>query len=190
MTLPPRSANRLFAAADLPVDARSRLAGSAAEVAAGSGGRPVAPESLHVTLDFIGRVDPPRWPVLAEAVAQALAGPPVRVGLGPLRARPRSSRARLVARELTDPEGALAEWILRVRAAVDAALERSPDGSAPWPHVTLVRLRRAVRVDLPPATDEEHMFDISRAALYDSHQSPGGPPRYRELFAVELRPAP
>ena len=95
-----------------------------------------------------------------------------------------------MARELTDPEGALAEWILRVRAAVDAALERSPDGSAPWPHVTLVRLRRAVRVDLAPATDEEHMFDISRAALYDSHQSPGGPPRYRELFAVELRPAP
>ena len=190
MTLPPRPANRLFVAAALPADARARLAGSAAEVAAASGGRPVAPESLHVTLDFIGRVEPARWPALAEGVTGALAGPTLRVGLGPLRARPRSSRARLVARELIDPEGALAEWILRVRAAVDGALERTPDGSRPWPHVTLVRLRRAARVDLPPAADEEHMFDISRAALYDSHQSPGGPSRYRELFAVELQPAP
>ena len=67
MTLPPRPANRLFAAADLPADVRARLAGSAAEVAARSGGRPVAPESLHVTLDFIGRVEPSRWPALAEA---------------------------------------------------------------------------------------------------------------------------
>ena len=190
MTPPPRPANRLFAAADLPPDARAHLAARAAEVAARGGGRPVTRERLHVTLDFIGRVDPPRWPALAEAVAQALAGPPLRVGLGPLRARPRLSRARLVAQELIDPDGALAEWILRVRAAVDAALERPPDGSAPWPHVTLVRLRRAARVDLPTATDEEHVFDISRAALYDSHQSPGGPSRYRELIAVELQPVP
>ena len=128
MTLPPRPANRLFAAADLPADVRALLAASAAEAAARSGGRPVAPESLHVTLGS-GRP----W-------------------------TPPSSGAR--------------------------------DGSAPWPHVTLVRLRRPVRVDLPPSTDREHMFDISRAALYDSHQSPGGPSRYRELFAVELQPAP
>ena len=67
MTLPPRPANRLFAAADLPADARSLLAASAAEAAARSGGRPVAPESLHVTLDFIGRVDPSLLPGEAEA---------------------------------------------------------------------------------------------------------------------------
>jgi 2'-5' RNA ligase len=190
MTVPLRPANRLFVAADLPAEVRARLAATAAEVAQACGGRAVAGAGLHVTLDFIGRVDPRRWPALAQGVAAALAGPSLRTGLGPLRPRPRAARARLVAQELIDPGGALAERMLRVRAAVDASLGRPPDDSAPWPHVTLVRLRRPARVDLPPAPDREHLFDISRAALYDSHQSPGGPSRYRELIAVELEPVP
>ncbi len=182
---------RLFVAADLPAPARSALAEVGRELAARSGGRPVPEASLHVTLDFLGAVPSGAGPALAAAVREGLAGPRVAVALGGLRARPRASRARLVAVELHDRDGALAERARRVREAVGAALGRRPDASPLWPHVTVLRLAREARVDLPgPPSGGEHVFDVGRAALYDSHQSPGGPPRYRELVAVEFTPVP
>src|SRR5262245_48866205 len=110
-----RPANRLFVAADLPAGARAWLAGVGAELAARAGGRAVPQASLHVTLDFLGRVPAEAGPALAEAVSGALAGPVIRVAPGGLRARPRAARTRLVAVELQDPEGALAERARRVR---------------------------------------------------------------------------
>jgi 2'-5' RNA ligase len=182
---------RLFVAADLPEAARAALARVGDDLAARVGGRAVPAPSLHVTLDFIGRVPPDVGPAVAEAVRTGLAGPPIRVSLGGLRARPRAARARLVAVELGDPDGALAERARRVREALDPVLGR-PSGRAPlWPHVTVLRLPRPARAD--PSADPaqwEHVFDVGRGALYDSHQSPGGPSRYRELVAVEFAPVP
>ncbi len=186
-----RPANRLFVAADLPPPARAWLAGVGAELAARSGGRAVPEASLHVTLDFLGRVPEEAGPELGEAVVAALAGPAVRVSPGRVRARPRAARARLVAVELDDPEGALAERARRVRTAVDAVLGREPGDGALWPHVTVMRLGRPARLGpLEAPGGREQVFDVSRGALYDSHQSPGGPPRYRELVAVDFGPVP
>jgi 2'-5' RNA ligase len=95
-----------------------------------------------------------------------------------------------VAVELLDPEGAIAARARAVRAAVDAVLGRPADPAPHWPHVTVARLRPAARVDVGGIRVPEHVFDISRAALYDSHQSPAGPPRYRELAAIDLGPVP
>ena len=184
-----RPVNRLFVAADLPPAARERAAALGRDVAARVGARAVPAASLHVTLDFLGPVPAERVPVLAAAVAEAAAGPPARVAPKALRARPRAARARLVALELADPEEALAAMASRVRGAVDRVLGRAAAGDRFWPHVTLVRLRRPARASGLPPVDQEHLFDISRAALYDSVQSPGGPPEYRELAAVELSPA-
>jgi len=186
-----RAANRLFVAADMPAAARAWLAGVGAELAARTGGRAVPEASLHVTLDFLGRVPAEAGPALAEAVAAALAGPSIRVAPGGLRARPRAARARLVAVELDDPEGALAQRARRVRAAVDPVLGRQAGDGALWPHVTVMRLGRPARLGpLEAPGGREQVFDVSRGALYDSHQSPGGPPRYRELVAVEFSPSP
>jgi 2'-5' RNA ligase len=186
-----RPANRLFVAADLPAAARAWLAGVGAELAGRAGGRAVPEAALHVTLDFLGRVPAEAGPALAEAVTGALSGPPIRVAPGGLQARPRAARARLVAVELDDPEGALSERARRVRAAVDAVLGREPEGGALWPHVTVMRLGRPAPVGpLEAPNGREQVFDVSRGALYDSHQSPGGPPRYRELVAVEFSPSP
>ena len=186
-----RPANRLFVAADLPAAARAWLAGVGADLAERAGGRAVPEASLHVTLDFLGRVPAEAGPELAEAVAAALAGPAIRVAPGGLRARPRAARARLVAVELDDPQGALSERARRVRAAVDAVLGREPEDGELWPHVTLMRLGQPGRVGpLEPPEGREQVFDVSRGALYDSHQSPGGPPRYRELVAVEFSSSP
>jgi len=189
MEAPPRAANRLFVAADLPPAARERLAAVGAHVAAHIGGRAVPPASLHATLAFLGAVPPAAVAGLVAALPGA-AGPAARVGPAALRALPRASRARLVAVELADPEGALAALARRVRAAVEQALGRPGEEGRFWPHVTLVRLRPPARAAALPPVDREHLFDISRAALYDSVQSPGGPPTYRELAAVELSPAP
>ncbi|WP_217915798.1 RNA 2',3'-cyclic phosphodiesterase [Miltoncostaea marina] len=184
-----RPVNRLFVAAELPAAARERAAALGREVAGRVDGRAVPAASLHVTLEFLGPVPADRVPALAEAVTGAAAGPPARVAPAALRARPRAARARLVALELADPDGVLAAMAGRVRGAADRALGRAPSAVAFWPHVTIVRLRRPARVAGLPAVDGERLFDISRAALYDSVQSPGGPPEYRELAAVELSPA-
>lgn len=188
---PPVAANRLFVAAELPAGARSALAGIGASLAEAEavGGRPVPRADLHVTLDFLGAVPPEAVPRVETALRGALAGPPIRVALGGVRARPRASRARLLAVELDDPDGGLAERARRVREALAGVLGREADGTPLWPHVTVLRLSRAARVPPPPAPRwREHVFDVGRGALYDSHQSPGGPPRYRELAAVEFAP--
>jgi len=193
MTTPPvllRPANRLFVAGVLPEAARAALVGVGAGLRARHGGRVVPAANLHLTLDFLGRVPPELGPVLAAAVADAMAGPPIRVALGGLRPRPRASRASLVAVELADRDGALNRRAARLRAALDDLLGRPPDGAPLWPHVTVLRLRPPARVRPAGEVEREHLFDISRAGLYDSHQSPGGPPQYRELAAVELAPVP
>ena len=188
---PLRAANRLFVAAALPGPARAWLARVGGDLAARTGGRAVPEDHLHVTLDFLGRVPSSAAPALAEAVRAGLAGPSIRVAVGGLRARPRAARARLVAVELDDPAGALAERARRVREAVNPVLGRTPDGAALWPHVTVVRLGRPARLGpLEAPAGREQVFDVSRGALYDSHQSPEGPPRYRELVAVEFSPSP
>ena len=186
-----RPANRLFVAADLPGPAREALARIGAGLAARVGGRAVPAANLHVTLDFLGRVPPEAGPELADAVTTALAGPAIPVALDGLRPRPRAARARLVAVEIDDPEGGLTARAGRVREAVDAVLGREPSDAPPWLHVTVLRLGRPARVepDGVPGGGEQ-MFAVSRGALYDSHQSPGGPPRYRELAAVEFAPVP
>ena len=188
---PLRPRNRLFVAAELPAAARAELARVGAALAERMGGRAVPAANLHVTLHFIGRAPPEAGREIVEAVGAALAGPPIRVALGRLRARPRAARATLVAVELDDAAGGLAERARRVRDALDALLGTRSDEAPLWPHVTVLRLRRPAR--LAPAAappGREQVFDVGRGALYDSQQSPGGPPRYRELAAVEFAPVP
>lgn len=185
-----RPENRLFVAGVLPDDVRDLLARTGAALAARHGGRAVPAASLHLTIDFLGRVAPEAGPAIVAALAEALGGPPVRLAVGGLRARPRSSRAGLVAVELVDRDGTLVARAARLRAALDAVLGRQPERAPLWPHVTVLRLRPPARVAPAEPVGREHLFDISRAALYDSLQSPGGPPQYRELAAVELAPVP
>jgi 2'-5' RNA ligase len=191
MAIAVRPRNRLFAALDLPERVRTRLAASAAALARELDGRAVPADNLHLTLHFLGAVPPERGAELARAlrVSCAAVRPPLRMRLGPLVGRPSRGRARLCARELRPEGDGLGQLHRVLGTALSEALGRPVGDGRLWPHVTLVRFRRPVRLPAPaPPEDDrdEHAFDVSRAALYDSVQSPGRPPRYLPLVTADL----
>lgn len=186
-TAPASSRNRLFVALDLPDDLRAALAAAGARIAADAGGRAVPPENLHVTLAFLGEVAPAPAARIADRLDDLASMSPARVRIGALAARPSPGRARLVAVELVDTDGALADIAARVLRACADALPGRDDGGRPfWPHVTVTRFSRPANVRGFPPVDHEHVFDITRASLYDSHICPGRPPRYEALKEVTL----
>jgi hypothetical protein len=52
--------------------------------------------------------------------------------------------------------------------------------------VTLVRFRTPVRLATAVEAEDERPFDVGRAALYDSVQSSGAPPRYEPVVTADL----
>ncbi|MDX6646067.1 MAG: 2,3-cyclic 3-phosphodiesterase [Miltoncostaeaceae bacterium] len=186
VALKPR--NRLFAALDLPQDLRDELAGRAVEVAAALGGRAVPAANLHLTLAFLGQVPVERGAAVLEALQESLlpSPPPLRVRLGPLTPRPSRGRARLLAAGLAEPSGELEALGLRVQRALAGLGFAVEVRERFWPHVTVVRFPRPLAVGSPVWPEDERQFDVSRATLYDSLLSSGGPPRYEALWRAEL----
>jgi 2'-5' RNA ligase len=180
-----RPDNRLFVALDLSEDLRAALAAVGAGLEDDPPVRAVPAENLHVTLAFLGCVPPESATTLVDDVTTALAGPRGRVRPARVVARPRASAARLLAVELDDLDGAVTAAADRVRAAVGDLMTDERDRPF-WPHVTVARFRRPGRVRRFPSLDVEHVFDITRASLYDSYTTPGRSPRYEALVTVRL----
>jgi 2'-5' RNA ligase len=144
---------RLFVALDLPADVRARLAtwgrSAASSVRARHGPlRLLAPDTLHVTLRFLGERPVGEIEALGEALAAACAlAPPVgELALGaPLWLPPR--RPRALAVELhDDAAGALRALHDALAVALAAVCELEPGaarGRSFRPHVTVARLRPA-----------------------------------------------
>jgi 2'-5' RNA ligase len=182
-----RPKNRLFAALDLPEELRAELAARAAGLVADLGGRAVPAPNLHLTLAFLGQVPPERGAEAVAALASALPpAPAMRVRVGGLTVRPGRSRARLLAAELVEETGELEALGLRAQRAL-AALGLCADARERfWPHVTIVRFSRPPALGRLSWAGDERQFDVSRAALYDSLLSSGGPPRYEPVWRVDL----
>ena len=178
--------NRLFVALDLPDPLRDHAASVASSAAAHTEARIVPTTNLHITLQFLGQVRPEHAPDLLAALADAFHGPVIRVRAGAVVPRPSPGRARLLALELEDVDGALTVLAKRVHRATGIALGGNASNHPLWPHITVARFRRPERVRRSPATRSEHVFDITRVALYDSDIAPGRPPRYDKLLATTL----
>ncbi len=105
---------------------------------AGLVGKPVDPESLHITLLFIGEVEPP----VLEAVKEKLAGVPVRPmrlvvrGVGYF---PGGSRVNVVWLGVEDVDSTLTELQKEVVSRL-SALGFRPDKEF-RPHVTILRVK-------------------------------------------------
>jgi 2'-5' RNA ligase len=177
---------RLFVALALSDALRSHVAQLSASALAHTAATMVPAANLHVTLQFLGNVAPAAEQDLMASIADVLCGPAVRVRVGELVPRPSAGRARLVALELEDVDGALTVLAKRIHRATANALGGAVSNRPLWPHITVARFRRPERVRRSPATRSEHVFDIARVALYHSDIAPGRAPRYHELLGVTL----
>lgn len=161
---------RLFAALDLPDDVRSALCSWRPSDPAL---REVAPESLHVTLAFLGwgeEVDAERIGALVTACAAPVRG----LAVGEARWLP-VRRPRVLAVALRDGRGELAALQARVSAVLEAAAGYAPERRQFLAHVTVSRVRRGARPhggELPALP--ELSFDGAALTLYRSHVSASG----------------
>jgi 2'-5' RNA ligase len=167
---------RLFVALELPEPVRAALADwRDAALVKVEGLRPVADESLHATLCFLGGCPEEEIPELGQVVRDGVgtsAAPPLELG-EPLWLPRRGPRVLAVA--LKDAAGGLGELQGRVGAALEAAGAWRPERRPFLGHVTVARVRsgarvRATELDPPPAL----RFEGAAVVLYRSHLSRAG----------------
>jgi 2'-5' RNA ligase len=175
---------RLFAALELPPEAVTVLAAVAVDEEVW---RRVPPESLHVTLAFLGATDALAVPALAAALDDGVGTPRAAPRLAfarPLLLPPR--RPRVLAVALADRDGALTALQARVAAALAATGRYAPERRAFRAHVTVARLRPRTRPPRAVATAIEPLEVAGRAVtLFRSHTSPHGA-RYEALSTISL----
>ena len=193
---------RLFVALDLPDEIRRGLAAWQRDELTAEELRPSPPETLHMTLAFLG-YHPERE---LERIAEAATGieaeaPEARLLPDPIPV-PRGSRPRLFAIDAESP-GAIG-----LQAKVEASLVEAgfykPEKRAFWPHLTVARVRserrppgsgakkrrfaRPMRVERPPGPLPETLlepFFCVRVTLYRSLLRSSGA-EYVSVANVEL----
>ncbi|MSP83329.1 MAG: RNA 2',3'-cyclic phosphodiesterase [Alphaproteobacteria bacterium] len=166
--------NRLFVAIALPDAVRQHLALLGGGV---PGARWVAPETMHVTLRFIGEVDGIVEDDIAAALAEVYAEPFALTvsGVGDFEqgSKPKTIWAGVLEREVLTR---LHEKIERQLALIGVREE----GRKFHPHVTLARLRGAWRDRVAQFLAEHHgfvaaPFTVATFHLLSSHRGARGP---------------
>lgn len=138
-----------------------------------------SPETLHLTLKFLGEVAEERLPMLVDAVGRAVQGtPPLTCTLTELGAFPTTPRARVLWAGL-ESDAALELLVHRLEQGL-AHLGFPLEGRAYRPHVTLGRVQEGRRLSSPAvqAIEQAELAPASCLAtevlLYQSHTGPGG----------------
>jgi 2'-5' RNA ligase len=139
---------RSFVAVPLPEDVRAEIASAAAELARELPGDDMGwtrkPENFHVTMKFLGSIEPQRLEALGAALVEAFASvPPFSVEVGTFGAFPSARRATVLFAGVGDREGRLGACA----AIVESVAERlgfTPGTRAFHGHVTVGRHKRGV----------------------------------------------
>lgn len=183
---------RLFVALDLPDEIREGIAKWGSEALTDPALRPIPPESLHITLAFLGYKPEKEVEGIAEVVRES-AGPAPWVELRDPEQRPPRGRARLFALPALSPGTEMLQAGLE-RRLVEAG-HYEPEKRPFWPHLTVARVRPAARgskrpavVSDPPGKLPEGLSEAFlgvRLALYRSELQPTGA-RYAPLAQIEL----
>jgi 2'-5' RNA ligase len=184
---------RLFVALDLPEEFRAGIAAWGRHELADPALRVVPPESLHVTLAFLGYVPEGEIERLGEIVEGFKASSP-RVRLGDPVARPSPRKARLFA--LPVESAAAIEMQAELEEKLVAKRLYKPEKRPFWPHVTVARVKsegkgskRPRRVEKLPGALPKGLLQAAlcrRVTLYRSELKPSGA-EYRPLAQVKLR---
>lgn len=179
---------RLFVALELPGEVRSALSGWARAHTAGLGRlRLIEPESLHVTLCFLGLRPAAEVTEIGDACRHAASGhPAATLTVGDALWLPRR-RPRLLGVALGDDEhGGLAATQAALSGALTEGGFYEPETRPFLAHVTVARVARDARIrspDLP--APEATRFSAARVTLFES-QLGRGPARYEALATVTL----
>jgi 2'-5' RNA ligase len=161
---------------------------------AASGLRWVAPGHMHLTLRFIGEVEPRRAASISEAFVAGVPGQAFDMELDRVQWIPPSGPPRV----LVSPIGRGAEHLQALRIQVDAMLRRTagvgPEDRPLLAHVTLARVRdhaapqvKLARSAVLKAGGEgpASVVAVTRVLLLRSELSPRGP-TYTELAVASL----
>lgn len=180
---------RCFVAVQLDPAVRARLA---AETAAWrddprtEGLRWVGEDGLHLTLAFLGPVEPDRVVEIERAIERVAEGhTPLSLATGRLGAFARPGSARVLWYGVADPEGRLAALASDLVAALGL-----PADEPYRPHVTLARARRRsvdLRGWIEPASEAAPVGTLAVRELHLMRSHLGsGPARYETLASFPL----
>ena len=178
---------RLFAAVELPDAARAAIEDTTQPLRTTLPGfRWVPAENLHLTLVFLGWVDPDQVdPIRAELDGAAAVAAPFRARLGAAGRFPDRGKARIVWFGFMSGTAELDGLAGRIRLAV---AHRVAEDRPFRPHVTVSRAREPLRIpagalDVAPLDVE---IAVDTVALFRSHL--GAPhPRYEAIARLRLR---
>jgi RNA 2',3'-cyclic 3'-phosphodiesterase len=183
---------RLFVALDLPDALREGIVAWGREELRDPALRVVAPESLHVTLAFLGYLPEREIEPLAEIV-RALRSPAPSIELGDPAAKPSLRGARVFALPARSSGAVVLQEELEEALVIKQLY--MPEKRPFWPHVTVARVKsdrrgskRPALVEKPPGGLPQRLLDPAlcvRVTLYRSVLQPQGS-RYTPLAQVEL----
>lgn len=183
---------RLFVALDLPDEVREGVVTWGRRELRDPALRVVRPESLHITLAFLGFVPEREIERLGDLVEALRTSAPT-VELGDPVAKPSLRRARLFAL----PVASLGTVSLQAELEEALVAKRlyKPEKRPFWPHVTVARVKSAGKgtkhpptVERPPGRLPRELLSPARCVrvrLYRSELNPTGA-RYTPLAQVEL----
>ena len=166
---------RLFVALDLPDEAREGVVAWGRKALADPALRPVRPESLHITLVFLGYRPEKEIERIAATVQESAAPAPWIELLEPVQ-RPPRGKARLYALPVLSPGTESLQAGLEQKLVEGGFYE--PEKRPFWPHVTLARAKRGKsprRLEPPELPPELRTpFEAGEVTLYRSTLRPQG----------------
>jgi 2'-5' RNA ligase len=184
---------RLFVALDLPDKVRAGIVAWGRQELTDSALRVVAPESLHITLAFLGYMPEREIEPLGEIVEGITSAAP-KIQLSDPEAKPNLRRTRVFALPVESPKAIELQGDLQEMLATERLYK--PEKRPFWPHVTVARVKpegkgskRPRRVERPPGGLPKDLLQAAvcrRVTLYRSELKPSGA-KYRPLAQVELR---
>jgi RNA 2',3'-cyclic 3'-phosphodiesterase len=183
---------RLFIALDLPEEVKAGIWRWGDRALADSALRRIVPESLHITLAFLGWRPAKEVERLGEILEESV-GPAPLIELRDPEPRPPRGRPRIFALPALSPGAELLQSDLQERLVEGHFYEA--EKRQYWPHVTVARVRAEARGSKRPARVEKAPGKLSaalaeaflgvRLTLYRSELQPAGA-RYVPLAQVEL----
>ena len=176
---------RLFFAVPIPRDLTSGIIPLQDRLPRETPVRWVKPHGYHLTLRFLGEVDPGLLDPLAETLERAVGlSEAFALRLSVLGCFPHARRARVLwigATKGVEPMGALASNL----NAELVPLGFPPERKRFKPHLTMGRLKRPARVAEWPGEVGPYDLEVRRAVLYKSTLHPTGA-TYEEMSSTTL----